>query len=160
MKSLLILYALISGLIPKEVPYRQLVWDDFRGPINSNHTALTTTVMEIETTDSAGRCYFKVSALFLPNESFTTTDREDILRHEQTHFDICEMLARECTQKLLPYQGCRSSQREKVNTIFERYSRNLTRLQSTYDRDTRHSMNEIVQKIWERNISNDLKKLE
>lgn len=139
---------------------KELTWDDFKGTPMAGNAALTTTYMDIETTDSLGRLWFKVTARFSPEESWTRTSNQEILEHERLHWAITRLVSLECQRALNKYQGREDRMAAKADAIYQRYSRKLTNLQQLYDKETKHSINIVVQKIWEKNILYDLAKLE
>lgn len=154
MKSLILIYSLILGILPKEVPYRTLCWDDFRGPITKSVAAEIVTELELTWEETNGKYTFSVSAYFLPDSSFTTTDRQEILDHENLHFSIAVLKAHQCNQALSKCNNLKEAYK-----IYNHYVDSLEKLQELYDMESAHSINAIVQKKWEENIKNDLNKL-
>lgn len=144
-------------LSDQEISYRQLTWEDFRGPIVKAAAAESTTQLRLDCEEVDGKYTFKITAWFLPYESFTCTDREDVLRHEQGHLDLCQIEALRCSNEISKYQ--RVAHKKKVEVIYNRYVSEMHKLQEVYDRDTHHSEYVLVQKKWEENIKKELNKL-
>lgn len=108
---------------------------------------------------------FKVQAYFVKDNSWTRTDREDILRHEQLHFDITELYARKIRKGI-------EADRKKGITNVKIYEKKISSLldemhqnQLRYDRET-HLMDEDktksiqAQKVWIDSIAIELNKLD
>lgn len=158
MKLLLLTFILFNN--PKEVEYRKLTWNDFKGPIVNSSTAETTTQLQLDWVVADGKYTFKVTAWFLPYESFTITDRLDVLRHEQGHMDLAQTKALQCMKALVPYKWCSESRKRKAEAIYAHYVKSLNELQALYDKETKHSQNVVIQKKWEANIKEGLRRLE
>lgn len=156
MKTLLLALILFNN--PKEIEYRKLDWSDFKGPVVNSSAAETTTQLQLDWVETDGKYTFKVTAWFLPYESFTTTDRPDVLRHEQGHVDLAQIKAIQCMKALVSYQGCNERRKSKVESIYAHYVKSLNELQVLYDKETKHSQNSVIQKRWESNIEQGLKR--
>jgi len=180
MKSLILLYSLIqlghdtdkiklttTGAGPEpinivselkvpsyQISYRSLNWSDFKGPITKSVAAETTTQLQLDWEETDGKYTFKVTAWFLPYESFTCTDRQEILDHENLHFSISALKAYQCNKALSKCNNLKEAYR-----IYNRCVDSLEKLQELYDRETKHSQNPTIQKLWEHNILMDLNKL-
>ena len=153
MKAILLILLLFN--LPKEVSYRTLSWNDFQGPITKSVAAETTTQIQLDWEETDGKYTFKVTAWFLPYESFTCTDRQEILDHENLHFSIAALKAHQCNQALSKCNNLKEAYK-----IYNHYVDSLEKLQELYDRETAHSMHPVMQKKWEENIKKDLKKWE
>lgn len=158
MKLLLLTFILFNN--PKEIGYRTLIWSDFKGPVTSSSAAVTTTQLQFDWEETDGKYIFKVTAWFLPYESFSVTTIPEVLFHENLHFAITRLKALQCMRALQPYQGCNGTKRKKAEAIYAHYVYSLNQLQQLYDRETNHSLNLVVQGLWEKNIKSQIKKLE
>jgi hypothetical protein len=148
-----IIFAILcSFATSKTISYRQLNWKDFKGKPDSRGVALTTSQIYFETNYSNGKYYFLVSSQFIPEKSFTTTTKERILRHEQLHFDITELIVRRLKEQL------KSVTTEKeANALFSKYVKQWNELEQQYDRETNFSINQEQQERWEREIKDQLR---
>lgn len=162
MLKTLIIVLLFSHGSSDPIRYRELYWEDFRAskPVGKDAVAETSTQLEIETTELEGKMSYNVYAVFLPDESFTATNREDILVHENTHFRIAALFGKKCMQAIAPYQNKLSSYEQKVNRILDYYSKEIDAMNERFDRDSRHSENLVVEARWEKLIQDDLNKLQ
>lgn len=144
------------------IRYRELSWEDFRAskPVGKDAVAETRTQLEIETTELEGKMSYNVYAVFLPDESFTATNRWDILAHENTHFRIAALFGKKCMQAIAPYQNKSSSYEQKVNRILDYYSKEIDAMNEAFDKDSHHGQWEVVEKVWESKIISSLNKLQ
>lgn len=81
-----------------------------------------------------------------------------VLDHEQTHFDISQLVAEKFKEKLreeaLPPQNYDS----RLQFLYLDYFRMINRMQNVYDEETQHGLNKVEQAKWEQNISEELEK--
>lgn len=146
---------------------RELRRDDFRKapPPNQKFNAQSWVALDISATCVAGRFFYDVSAIFNCDSSWVKQVKgvEKLLRHEQGHFDLAEISARELRKafsELNEFCGDLDEMKRKVN-VFATYNRmKLNTEQSRYDAETRHGSDSKKQKRWEEKIANRLKELE
>ena len=163
MHSLLLTLLLTSfSNLPEELPYHQLVWSDFLAskPIGKDAIAETRTRLKMDISEEDDKATYSVYAVFLPYESFTATDREDILRHEQTHLNISALIAKECMRAISKYQNKSISYEAKVDRILDHYSKAIDTLNACFDRDTHGGQHPVIEAAWEKQIQSDLNKLQ
>ncbi len=141
-------FILTAFAIPKEIGYRQLSWKDFKGKPDSRGVALSSTQISFETSYSNGCYSFEVFAVFLPDRSFTTTTKERILRHEQLHFDITELMVRRLRSLL---RGVNSP--KQADSLYQQTVKEWGNLEQQYDRETNFSINQAEQLRWEVEIA-------
>lgn len=156
----LILTLLLFANTPELISYRTLTWEDFRGPANDDKTAESTTEIRLEPFIKNNLIYFKAKAYFLPDSSFTTTGRLDVLDHENLHFTITFLYSLELQEAIEKYQGTDMKGFEKVKRIYNRYEDSLEYCQELFDKDTNNGNYEAVELRWEKNIYHDLNKLQ
>src|SRR5690606_34314099 len=91
-----------------------------------------------------------------------TKDRTnaDLLAHEQAHFDITELHARKLRLafSLLP-DGCVLNS-EQISDLVNPIYAESDKMQTDYDKTTRHGLDKAAQEQWEILISESLKALE
>jgi len=153
MKLIVLLLILTAFATPKEISYRKLLWSDFKGKPDSRGVALSYTQINFETNYSDGRYSFVIYSQFLPYKSFTTTAKEKILKHEQLHFDITELMVRKMRRLLVGVNDEKES-----NAIYAQTIKEWEEMQQQYDRETNNSINQERQAKWEIAISNSLNK--
>lgn len=142
----------VSFIAPKTISYRQLNWNDFKGKPDSQGVALTCSQIYFETNYSNGKYYFTVYSQFIPEKSFTTTTKERILRHEQGHFDITELMVRRLNAQLKNV-----STQTEASDLYQKTVNEWGELEQRYDRETNNSINVAEQERWETEIKKLLK---
>ncbi|MBI3253242.1 MAG: DUF922 domain-containing protein, partial [Nitrosopumilales archaeon] len=152
---------------------RPLQWSDFKGqpgtvppgferPYEVAAFTLTWTESQwrFEKTSSAS-CQYKITqmdvpAYFLPHSSWVKSEYENdyLLKHEQGHFDIAEINARQFRALVGQVFPCPAGKFDvtKINAeISQNWSDNLKQLEdmnSQYDKETNGSQNEERQEDW------------
>jgi hypothetical protein len=143
-------------------------WSIFKGKINPHHVAsmgkntAAVTVSSINyTTQVKGKiAIVKVSALFLPFESWTRYPKlehpDEALNHEKRHFDICEIYARKIRQAILSNTFSTHNFSSKLEILFNKIVSEYRSEQSRYDRETKHSTDPVQQAKWSKMIDAQL----
>jgi predicted secreted Zn-dependent protease len=82
-------------------------------------------------------------------------ENEDVLKHEQLHFDIHEVYMRKL---FLAFTSAKytADYREEIKTIFQDIMGQLHTAQIKYDTDAEHSVNKDLQQYWEKYIHRQL----
>ncbi len=159
MKLLFLLLLLsLPGKEPSDngISYRTLSWSDFRGAVPENETSVaarSVTQLELETTELEGKFTFVVRATFLPDSSFVRVRTEQVLRHEQTHFQIAYIMALKCMHALEPFQGGNATKRVMAVKIYHEFYRRDDKLNDQFDLETDHALNEEIEEDWERRMT-------
>jgi len=76
--------------------------------------------------------------------------RDEVLSHEQVHFDISEIHARLLRQYFA--LNNRKSAGRNPESIYKKYINRLRRMQDDYDRQTNHGNDLYMQMMWEEKI--------
>jgi predicted secreted Zn-dependent protease len=71
-----------------------------------------------------------------------------ILAHEQAHFDITELIARQLHEALQSYVMNKKTFKQDITRIYNDAVRAKEEMQETYDRETNHSRNKLKQNEW------------
>lgn len=172
--NLLILLLLSSASPPQtgqEIEWskdRKLVWHDFKGtkkPVDGSDVAAVTRCGLGMSTRASGRNkpIFYVKATFYCNESWYRKDMpmtDEILEHEQGHFDLCEIYARQLRKKLNNANLNASNLSKEANAIFNKVNDQYVERQKVYDRETNHGQEHSVQAKWNGVIVAELAALE
>ena len=96
---------------------------------------------------------YNVDANLYRNSSWSIYDKgkEQVLEHEQLHFDITELHVRKFRKALSEYEVGRSI-RKDVSKIYENIEKERVAMQLLYDEETHHSINREAQLAWEAKI--------
>ena len=162
---------------PHEIPWsasRLLKWDDFRGtpPGEGAEQARTVYQLSYESRCRGIDFTFSVTAVMLPGQSWvkpqvlTTpsssvfgTGSAQVLRHEQTHFNLTETYARRMRKYFRElYNPCGLID-EKLRESVDRFGRQDSEAQKRYDEETGYGMNQPAQDRWDREVAETLKEL-
>lgn len=146
---------------------QQLTWADFSGKIDtsSEYDAWTWSGFNYnytwEVADGGPIVECDAYAFFDPTQSWVKKNKmsDELLRHEQVHFNISEMHARIFKEKvdLYPFSMEVESEIELIyNTTFEA----LLAMQIQYDEETDHCKIKDEQLRWTNFINDELKRLE
>lgn len=142
-------------------PERRLAWDDFQGTPDehSPHHALTAANLGVSTNCSQGKFTYQVNSIFLPTASWTkNTKSEKLLAHEQLHFDLTEVHARELRKRLgqLNCDNVKSKLNATVSETFDRWKAE----QKSFDDACKHGLNATEERIWAAHIQERLQELQ
>lgn len=74
-----------------------------------------------------------------------------ILAHEQLHFDITELHARKLKKQMGQLKISNNIKRQ-LNAAYARINKDMAIMQNTYDKETNHSIDTLVQSAWKRKI--------
>jgi hypothetical protein len=131
-------------------PNRPLTWEDFRGnPDDDQLEAMTNSEIDASGMMKEGLPYFKLTAVFIPSGSWTRgSGNEELLRHEQLHFNITELFVRKIRKEMdaLRKRG-EKDPAVYTQTIMD-WSVKWKEKQAKYDEETDHGKNTNEQKAW------------
>ena len=96
---------------------------------------------------------------FYTCESWTKSGSGNLLKHEQTHFDIAEYFKRLFIKKLTASQLKRQSAFAQIQSIYEEIERLRDDFDNKYDSETNFSRNKAKQDKWMINIRMRIDKL-
>lgn len=145
------------------VSYRELQWSDFKMKPPAEevakgwvaHTETKWVLWEIP--DYDGNIRLSPEFSFVPEKSWTITNSEFTLAHENTHYNISLLWYRKFEKHLKKHPGSSYRQREKTIIIFNYYWQEQLKLQILFDKETDHSRNKSMELKWEEQILNGLK---
>lgn len=165
--AILLLCILIFGFTLKTnsgkdiIPWsaRSLTWDDFEMVSTMEEEYVATIYSQIACpnliTDNDSRVY----AFMNPNLSERLKDEYDadnVLVHEQYHFNLTEYCAR-LLRKDIVERGLGGLSFEIMKSLKEKYAKKLDSLQTVYDSITDHNANTRLQRYWEMQIDDWLR---
>lgn len=146
-------------------PGKRLYWKDFKGEVPSGSGAAATTASGISyqfsTSYKDGEMVvdYEVNAFFYPTKSWYKPKmcNDVTLIHEQLHFDITELFARQMRKKMAATKFTKNI-KAAVKVIYTNTLEELNNFQNRYDNETDYSRNIPQQKIWIRKIQKALSK--
>lgn len=142
---------------------RKLNWEDFRAtPEDGNpHHALTAANLAVDAKCKDNKFYYEVKCVFLPGESWSKNKQsEKLLAHEQLHFDLTEVHARQLRKKLRGIGNSCDIMKSQLNTAVGAAFKEWKAEQNQFDKISRHGLDTEVQKEWAANIEQRLAVLE
>lgn len=142
---------------------QKLSWDDFSGVADetSEYKAITKSKISIgwDCTDKVFA--FEATAKFDKENSWKKDHvTDELLAHEQLHFDLAELYARKMRKHFskLP-NGCALTT-EQITTITQQIIGEWGDREDLYDKETDHSKNPIEQARWEKMVRQELEALQ
>jgi hypothetical protein len=141
----------------------RIAWPDFEGKadLKSPFAAMSAVGIYYKYNSiSIGKVYkirFTIYARFDRKKSWGKPKlrTKSVLKHEQLHFDITEVISREF-KKEAEHTVYSKDYKNEISRIFNRYTNFLQKLQRKYDDQTMHSNNTTKQKDWENLIHREL----
>lgn len=141
----------------------KIAWSDFKGKAEVSSPFATMSAVGIYykyNSTSIGKTYkirFTIYAGFDRTKSWSKSGSRTaaILKHEQLHFDIAELVSR-AFKKEAEQTVYSKNYKNEISRIFSRYTNYLQKLQRKYDVQTMHSNNNSKQKDWEQLIHREL----
>lgn len=150
-------------------PARKFNWSDFKG--------MSSTSRNIGESTAATYCEigFRTNyvTIFTKMKSFVTTsffcdsswvkpeglNSENLLLHEQTHFDLAELYARQLHKELSEKKYTFLNSIKEANEIYYQVYHNYYRRQRRFDDETDHGRNSAKEKKWEETVRKELSNL-
>lgn len=140
---------------------RRLTWDDFKAlPDTGNpHHALTAANLAVNAKCKDSKFTYIVNCVFLPEQSWTKNNSsEKLLAHEQLHFDLTEVHARQLRRDLEAL-NC-GNLKANLNPTVAKAFKTWKAEQDAFDKECRHGLDKEVQQAWEEDIALRLRSLE
>ena len=78
---------------------------------------------------------------------------EDVLKHEQLHFDICELYGRKLYKGVLDLRRKNNLTQDALEALYYKLTEEYEQTQDVYDAETNHSTNGNKQREWNVAIS-------
>ncbi len=141
---------------------RKLKWSDYKGFLEENTpiAALSWIGLEYKVISYSTEKYLlAINAIFNCEELGIWMEKtnDQILKHEQLHFDIGEIYARKLRMRLLNSQNIFTHpvMFDSLEKYCDFYSDSLKDYQSRYDEETRGSLNTVNQEKWNNEVKNN-----
>lgn len=144
----------------------KLVWNDFLGtPMkNSNYKAMTfTKIKATPESYSEDSIVYRIDNFFNKKESWKSDSlSESLLKHEQLHFDISELITRQTRKAYGLFELSKlNGDYSEISKTFKYYTVHVKdSLNEKYDRETKHGVDLEQQKRWEEYVQSELDKYE
>jgi hypothetical protein len=104
---------------------------------------------------------FEIIALMHKENSWTTdTLSNDLLEHEQLHFDLTELFARKMRKGVITLKSKGVIELTQYIDLINNLQTEYYKEQRNYDEETMHGSNHTSQEIWNEKIRSELMKLE
>jgi len=144
-------------------PDRQLKWSDFKAlhkTANGFAVATSTCGFGYDGIISGNEIRINVYVKFYCNESWYDKDFEikEVLRHEQLHFDICELYGRLFYKQILLKREKGELNENTLKKILNKLRNEYDAIQDKYDDETSNSTNRSKQFEWDQRIHEALQK--
>lgn len=133
-----------------------LRWEDFKGkPVeNTWFQALTSTGITYTIHYNNNITGFNVRAYFVKSNSWRKAAADtSVLRHEQGHFNITEIYARQIRKAIQKIHPGNKPVKEAVETIADNFIREKNAMQQQYDYETNFGTNQQKQAEWDDKIA-------
>jgi hypothetical protein len=142
---------------------KRLEWNDFSGQTNDSSKFDAEVFAEVRyryNFKNPDDFHFDVVANFNKNISWSRKQHQsqDLLKHEQLHFDIAEVYARKMKEMFDNYRYTENFS-EEIVLLFNEKKLEYHAMQKQYDEETDHSLNKEKQTEWEVYVREELNRL-
>lgn len=145
----------------------QFLSDDYTFDIESNndHSSAvsfinTEVTYSFDTKNGEKGLFVTIRVLFDCKNSWVKNKSDQLLEHEQLHFDISELHARKLRKQLSRKKLHKSNYSREVEEIKEKVWKALDEEQSRLDQGTNFSRDTVAQADWRKKINLELSKLD
>ncbi|MCZ6693600.1 MAG: DUF922 domain-containing protein [Bacteroidetes bacterium] len=146
---------------------KRLTWPDFQGEPEGDidFKAMTNWQLSFDFQLSKAKgeinTHFNVYTFFDNQKSWVREGNgsEQLLQHEQLHFDIAELFARKLRKQFAIYSFKSENYQEELNLLFDASLDSCNVVQTQYDLDTEHGLNQEKQQEWLQKIDQELMQL-
>lgn len=142
----------------------KLKWSDFKGAVPFGDLGIKKAASSLEIVAEGVEFYldsipvFKIEAIFIKTESWTILKTEDLLKHEQGHFDITEIYARKLRKIYCELNKKKVADFNIYGQAFEKINSELHETHKFYDKEVYFIPENQIK--WSEKISNELTELE
>lgn len=146
-----------------------LTWKDFSGspdhssPFKANTSSGISYYWSMKQSGEDIELLFEVKSFFIPGKSWVKAGEvsDNLLHHEQLHFDITELHARKLRKAVKEFDPKKTRNiKPALEAIYKRTEAERAAMQKKFDAETRHSMNKPAQLKWQKYVQEELEKLE
>ena len=140
-----------------------LTWNDFKGKPAKRFSAASTHYDTFKNlTDKGKTAEVEILAVFYINKSWKKLSwiNDDVLAHEQKHFDIVELFARKLRKQVMDIKYSSYKDLKTISdSLYDKMDKDMDIYQDKYDDETDASMNGDKQREWNKKIMNELEAL-
>jgi len=145
----------------------RLRWSDFSGEADtaSRFSANTSFNIQcfhnIKCENGSMKVTMRIIAVFFHSKSWVQKNQEnsDLLKHEQTHFDIAEIAARNLRKKIFESHFSKSKLDANIKSLVDITFHDVMEMQNKYDKESEHYMNKEGQAQWNEYVEKELKNM-
>lgn len=150
-----------GNLIPWSAA-RKLSWDDFKASPDphSSNAALTSSTINIEFGYDDDGLQYSIKCNFDRTRSWVRIRNNEVLAHEQGHFDIAEIHARKLGKAMHGYRFNSRTVSKDVNNIYDSIMNLHKKTQNQYDQESDFSRNRVNQESWLKKVEKQLAELQ
>ncbi len=120
--------------------------------------ATTASAFGYNLTDDGGKISGNVFVVFYCDKSWWNPDYilNEVLEHEQLHFDICELFGRKLYQEIISLRNSNRLSIHNINRVYSKLENQYSKYQDRYDEETDHSTNGQQQRLWNKKVKRQL----
>ncbi|GAB5527130.1 MAG: hypothetical protein Roseis2KO_50020 [Roseivirga sp.] len=145
-------------------PDAPLVWADFQGAPDSllitggghSDAGIHTMIIVNYCCDQEEERSICFQPAIHRTKSWSVSDSESLLVHEQLHFDITELITRKIRKAISRSPATTANEKYRV---YLRTVRELSQMQVRYDRETDHGLRLVRQQKWKEKVQKELDEL-
>lgn len=146
-------------------PSRKLTWDDFQGipDIKNKYKALSFVQIGLKSEQFDDSLVIEIPTYFYNKLSWSKNlNNSVLLKHEQLHFDIGELIARKIRKEYSTYElkNLENCYKDLKRIYRSYYGVEFDNYNNIYDNETEHGTVSSKQKEWELKIAKELKALD
>jgi hypothetical protein len=151
-----------------ELPYTStpLTWKNFKGsPDHScDYIAMTFSGIKIKYEYKTRKGVAEARVLLCPymdvNQSWYKAEghNEPTLAHEQRHFDITAIVAKEFAEEIKARKFILKTFPEEMKLLHKKYIDRLAEMQKQYDAETEHGIKHDQQALWDKRLAEEVRK--
>jgi hypothetical protein len=140
---------------------RPLKWSDFQSKkiVDSVFYAYTSTEVHYKWASLDGKWNFTIRAFFIPYKSWSRTEIDTmLLKHEQVHFDITELVARRMRAYINDLEVT-DRNLDSALSVLHKIFKQRNELSEQYDSETMHGTKANTQQKWNEWVAKQLAEL-
>lgn len=140
----------------------KLVWEDFAGPVDEASTFKAFTQSKISMGWECDGSVFTFNAVAkFDRENSWKGDglTDELLAHEQLHFDLAELYARKMRKHFSNLPNACNLPVEEIQAQGGKFLEDWGQREKLYDRETQHSKNRQEQQRWQAMVAQELSSL-